>query len=73
MSRLQDALARLDAAMIRLDRAAAEGQARGASQRHLLEGELASLREAYEALEGEARRVAERLDEIIDRLATITG
>ncbi len=73
MSKTDAAIARLDEAMIRLDRAIGESQAKGAGSRHLLEEELAALREAYAHLETEARQVSDRLDDIIGRLAVVTG
>lgn len=72
MTRLDTAIHRLDAAMERLDLAVAEGSHRGFRDREAMAGELALLRKAHVQLHGEARLVADRLDEVIGRLHDVT-
>ena len=72
MTRLDNAIDRLDVAMARLDAAVGESAHRGFPDRHLLEGELGLLRQTHSLLQSEARQVAERLDEVIGRLHDVT-
>jgi hypothetical protein len=68
MSRLEQAIGRLDSAMSRLNAAVDGSSMRGTQDRDLLEGELAVLRQTYALLQQEARQVSDRLDSVIGRL-----
>lgn len=69
MGRIEQAEARLDRALARLEAAATrEGAPSGSPQ---LEQELASTKARCEALEGRSREVSDRLDAAIGRLHAI--
>jgi hypothetical protein len=69
--RLANALDRVDAAVSRLE-AAAAGRARGADADHgRTTSELRELRGRNAALQAEARNVAARLDSVIERLKIV--
>jgi hypothetical protein len=70
--RLANALDRVDAAVSRLE-AAAAGRARGAEADHgRSASELRELRGKNAALQAEARNVAARLDSVIERLKIVS-
>ena len=71
ISRLADALDRIEAAVSRLE-AVAMGRARGIDADHgRMSSELRDLRGKNAALQAEARNVAARLDSVIERLKVV--
>lgn len=71
MSRIEDALARLDVAVARVERASAYTKPAGTDLE--MAAELRQAREDYAALKGKADGAAQRLDATIGRLNGILG
>ncbi|HEX2580953.1 MAG TPA: hypothetical protein VHL08_03150 [Dongiaceae bacterium] len=71
-SSIEEALARLESAMDRLDRASAAYSERTRSHQAEVSGELAVLRQTYDVLRHEASQVQNRLDHVIARLRSAT-
>jgi hypothetical protein len=70
MTRLTQALDHLDVALQRLEQAIDSRERLAHADRGQLESELSALRAAHTALQGEARSVYSRIDQIIARLKT---
>jgi FtsZ-binding cell division protein ZapB len=70
MTRLAQALDHLDVALQRLEQAIDSRERHSQADRSQLESELNALRAAHTALQGEARSVYSRIDQIIARLKT---
>ena len=68
MSRLTQSLDHLDVALQRLEQAIDSRERHALADRSQLESELTALRAAHTALQGEARSVYSRIDQIIARL-----
>lgn len=68
MTKLAQALDHLDVALQRLEQAIDSRERLAQADRGQLESELQALRAAYTALQGEARSVYSRIDQIIARL-----
>jgi predicted nucleic acid-binding Zn-ribbon protein len=68
MSRLTQSLDHLDVALQRLEQAIDSRERHALADRSQLESELSALRAAHTALQGEARSVYSRIDQIIARL-----
>jgi chromosome segregation ATPase len=68
MTRLAQALDHLDVALQRLEQAIDSRERHSHADRSQLESELTALRAAHNALQGEARSVYSRIDQIIARL-----
>lgn len=71
MSRMEEALAKLDAAVARIEKASAKATSAGTDLE--LAAELRQAREDYAALKGKADGAAQRLDATIGRLNGILG
>ena len=71
MSRMNDALARLEAALVRVEQAAAKS--RPVATELEIAAELSKAREDYAALKGKSDVVAARLDDAIGRLGGMLG
>jgi FKBP-type peptidyl-prolyl cis-trans isomerase (trigger factor) len=71
MSRMDDALARLEAALVRAEQAAAKPKP--AATELEIEAELSKAREDYATLKNKSEAVAARLDDAIVRLDGMLG
>jgi len=71
MNRIEEALARLDAAVARVERADAKAKSTGTDLE--MAAELRQARDDYAALKGKADGAAQRLDATIARLNGILG
>jgi hypothetical protein len=70
MTRLAQSLDHLDVALQRLEQAIDSRERHATADRGRLESELNALRAAHTALQGEARSVYSRIDQVIARLKT---
>ena len=71
MSRIEEALARLDAAVARVERTGVNAKSAGTDME--MAAELRQAREDYAALKGKTDGAAQRLDATIGRLNGILG
>jgi hypothetical protein len=72
MSRMSDALARLEAAMVRIEQASAKAKGSGGADLQLA-AELRKAQDDYAALKAKTDGVADRLDVAIGRLGGLLG